>query len=81
MVRIVRAHTPIRRLVLRHTRELLRGYFGIGMLTTRIAERSVDDRFVEMTGAERALYEAVEEYARAPGTRREPPSARRWGSR
>ena len=61
-VRIVRAHTPIRRLVSRHTRELLRGYFRTGMLTTPIAERSVDDRFVEMTGAERALYEAVEEY-------------------
>ena len=61
-VRIVRAHTPIRRLVSRHTRELLRRYFRTGMLATRIADRSVDDRFVEMTAGERALYEAVEKY-------------------
>ena len=70
-VRIVRAHTPIRRLVSRHTRELLRGYFRTGMLATPIAERSVDDRFVEMTGAERALYEAVEEYVAGTWNRAE----------
>ena len=59
---IVQAHTPIRRLVSRHTRELLRRYFKAGMLTTPIAERSVKDRFVDMTSEERALYDAVEEY-------------------
>ena len=61
-LRIVQAHTPIRRLVSRHTRALLRRYFQAGMLTTPIAERSVDDRFVDMTPEERALYGAVEEY-------------------
>ena len=61
-LRIVQAHTPIRRLVSRHTRELLRRYFKAGMLTTPIADRSVDDRFVDMTPGERALYQAVEEY-------------------
>ena len=61
-LRIVQAHTPIRRLVSRHTRELLRRYFKAGMLTTPIAERSVKDRFVDMTSEERALYDAVEEY-------------------
>ena len=61
-LRIVQAHTPIRRLVSRHTRALLRRYFKAGMLTTPIAERSVDDRFVDMTPEERALYGAVEEY-------------------
>ena len=61
-LRIVQAHTPIRRLVSRHTRELLRRYFKAGMLTTPIAERSVKDRFVDMTPEERALYGAVEEY-------------------
>ena len=61
-LRIVQAHTPIRRLVSRHTRELLRRYFKAGMLTTPIAERSVKDRFVDMTSEERALYGAVEEY-------------------
>ena len=61
-LRIVQAHTPIRRLVSRHTRALLRRYFQAGMLTTPIAERSVNDRFVDMTPEERALYGAVEEY-------------------
>ena len=70
-VRIMRTHTPIRRLVSRHTRELLRGYLGTGMLTTPIAERSVDDRFVGMTGGERALYEAVEEYVAGTWNRAE----------
>ena len=72
---VLRAHTPIRRLVSRHTRETLRGYFRAGLLSAPVAERGVDDRFVEMTPAERALYEAVEEYisttwARAVGGER-----------
>ncbi len=61
-LRIVQAHTPIRRLISRHTRALLRRYFKAGTLTTPIAERSVDDRFIDMSGEERALYDAVEEY-------------------
>ena len=59
---LVRAHTPIRRLVSRHTRELLRRYFKSGMLSTPIAERQVEDRFIDMTSAERELYDAVEAY-------------------
>ena len=59
---LVRAHTPIRRLVSRHTRELLRRYFKCGMLSTPIAERRVEDRFIDMTLAERELYDAVEAY-------------------
>ena len=59
---LVRAHTPIRRLVSRHTRELLRRYFKSGMLSTPIAERRVEDRFIDMTPAERELYDAVEAY-------------------
>ena len=61
-IRIMRAGTPLRRLVSRHTRELLRRYFRAGMLDTQIAERRVEDRFLEMTPEERELYEAVEEY-------------------
>ena len=61
-VGIMQAHTPIRRLVSRHTRELLRRYFKAGMLTTPIADRQVEDRFIEMTPEERALYDAVEDY-------------------
>ena len=59
---IMRAHTPIRRLVSRHTRDLLRRYFKAGMLSTPIAERRVEDRFIEMTPDERALYDAVQDY-------------------
>ena len=61
-VRIMRAHTPMRRLVSRHTRELLRRYFKAGLLTTPIADRRVEDRFLEMTPEERVIDEAVEDY-------------------
>ena len=61
-VGIMRAHTPIRRLVSRHTRELLRQYFKAGMLTTPIADRQAQDPFIEMMPEERALYDAVEDY-------------------
>ena len=59
---IMRAGTPIRRLVSRNTRELLRRYFQNGMMTTPIAERHVEDRFLEMSDAERGIYDVVEEY-------------------
>ena len=59
---VLRAHTPIRRLISRHTRALLRRYFREGRLKTPIAERRVDDRFLDLTAAERAVYEAVERY-------------------
>ncbi len=59
---LVRAHTPIRHLVSRHTREVLRRYFRAGMLSTPVAERRVDDRFIPMTAAERAVYDDVEDY-------------------
>ena len=61
-VRIMRANTLLRKLISRHTRELLRRYFKAGLLTTRIADRDVEDRFLEMTPDERRLYEAVEDY-------------------
>ena len=61
-LRLMKAHTPVRQLVSRHTRELLRRYHDKGLLDTRIADRKVEDRFVEMTAEERALYEAVENY-------------------
>ena len=61
-IQIMRANTPIRRLVSRHTRELLRRYFKAGLLTTPIADRRVEDRFLEMTLEERSIYDAVEDY-------------------
>ena len=74
-VAVMRAHTPIRHLVSRHTRDLLRGYFKAEMLATPVAARKVEDRFIAMTAAERALYEDVEDYiseacARAPAGER-----------
>ena len=61
-IAIMRTHTPIRRLVSRHTRELLRRYASARMLSTPIAKRHVEDRFIEMSDDERDLYKAVEEY-------------------
>ena len=59
---VMRAYTPIRHLISRHTRELLRRYFKAGMITTPIADREVRDEFIEMTAVEREIYEAVEDY-------------------
>ena len=59
---LMRARTPVRALVSRHTRGLLRKYAAKGALDTPIAERRVEDRFVAMTPGERALYEDVETY-------------------
>ena len=61
-IAVLRAHTPIRRLISRHTRELLRRYAAAGKLSTSIADRQVEDRFIDMSEAERDLYEAVDEY-------------------
>ena len=61
-VRVMLANTPIRRLISRHTRELLRRYAADGVLSTAIANRQVHDRFVALSEAERSLYEAVDEY-------------------
>lgn len=59
-VRIMLGHTPISALVSRHTRALLRRYRAEGKLDARIATRVVADRFIDMSPAERELYEATE---------------------
>ena len=74
-LRLMRARTPVRRLLSRHTRALLRRYHRQGLLKAPIAERRVKDCFVEMTEGERELYEAVESYishtyGQATGTER-----------
>ena len=63
-VTVIRGCTPLRHLISRHTRELLRRYAKEGMLDTSIADRDVNDHFVEMSEAERELYDAVEGYIR-----------------
>lgn len=61
-IRLMKANTPVRHLVSRHTRELLRRYFKVGKLKTRIADRQVEDRSVDLSAAERRVYQEVEEY-------------------
>lgn len=61
-VHIMRAHTPIRVLISRHTRELLREYYKAGKISTPIADRHVDDVFIALSPAERQVYDAVEDY-------------------
>lgn len=61
-IQLMKANTPVRRLVSRHTRELLRRYFKAGKLKTRIADRQVEDRSVDLSEAERRVYQEVEEY-------------------
>ncbi len=59
---IMRIRTPVQGLISRHTRELLRRYAGQGRIKRSIADRQVEDRFLEMTARERAMYLAVEDY-------------------
>ena len=61
-IRIMQSATPVARLISRHTRELLRRYFKAGKITIPIADREVNDLLVPLSPAERAVYEAVEDY-------------------
>lgn len=61
-LQLMRATTPVSKLVSRHTRDLLRRYHKAGTLSTPIATRAVVDEFIDMTPAERGVYEAIEDY-------------------
>lgn len=61
-LRLMRLHTPVNRLISRHTRAVLRRYFKEGKISTPIADRHVEDRFIDLSPNERSLYEAVEDY-------------------
>ena len=61
-IKLLKATSPIKHLISRHTRELLRQYFKAGKMTSRIADRAVTDEFINLSDDERAIYEAVENY-------------------
>lgn len=61
-LRLMRANSPVGRLISRHTRELLRRYHKAGKLSTPIATRIVEDKFIDLSDDERGIYEAVEDY-------------------
>jgi superfamily II DNA or RNA helicase len=54
--------TPVQGLISRHSRNLLRAYKQQGSMDLAIGTRHVDDRFLESTPQERALYDAVEDF-------------------
>jgi ERCC4-related helicase len=59
---LLRGFSPVRCLMARHTRELLRLYHQQGNLDAPIAKRSVCDVPVELSQAERDLYDDVEDH-------------------
>jgi SNF2 family DNA or RNA helicase len=67
--------TPVQGLISRHSRNLLRAYKQQGSTDLAIGTRQVDDRFLESSPEERALYDAVEDfistqYAQATGQKK-----------
>ena len=62
LVEVLKACSPLRWRMVRHTRELLRSYRRAGKLDLPLAEREVKDIPVEMTPAESELYAQVEDY-------------------
>jgi len=62
LVALLKSCSPIYHRMSRHTRTLLRQYFKKGLLDSPIAERKVTDKAVELSPAERQLYDQVEDY-------------------
>jgi hypothetical protein len=60
----LRAHTPMRDRVFRHTRGTMRRYQEQGLLPADlvIPRRTIRDEFIELSPAERALYERIDAY-------------------
>jgi superfamily II DNA or RNA helicase len=59
---IIAQQTPVRRLVFRNTRELLRRYHARGILRETVPVRSVAQRWIVMRPDEDALYRRIDEY-------------------
>ena len=71
-LRILRRNSPVGRLISRNTRDLLRQYYKAGLISTPIADRDVDDRFLNLSEDERRIYELVETYIRETYNRASP---------
>ncbi len=61
-VGMVKQHTPLRRLVFRNTRQLMREYARRGLLQDNVPVRDPRLVWIPMRDEERALYERIEEY-------------------
>ena len=61
-IALIRRTTPVRYLISRHTRDLLRKYAQAGKIDARIANRKVEDRFIHLSPEESTLYTRVEDY-------------------
>jgi len=61
-VSLVKRHTPLRRLVSRNTRHLLREYVQQGLLQANVPDRDPRLVWISMRDEEQALYERIEEY-------------------
>jgi len=59
---MLKQHTPLRRLVFRNTRQLLREYTQRGLLKENVPDRDPRLEWIAMREEERALYERIEEY-------------------
>lgn len=65
VVHLLQRYTPVRFLMMRQTRELLRYYYKQGLLDCPIQQRDPRDIAVELSSAERLLYDEVESYITA----------------
>jgi superfamily II DNA or RNA helicase len=61
-VAMLKEHTPLRRLVYRNTRPLLREYARRGLLQGKVPVRGPELEWIPMRAAERTLYDRIEEY-------------------
>ncbi|MGA8830285.1 MAG: helicase-related protein, partial [Desulfomonilaceae bacterium] len=62
LIAMIKKFTPLKRLMKRSTRRLLRAYKEKGLLTGSVPERHPKPEWIQMDPDERALYERIEEY-------------------
>ncbi|MFW6126503.1 MAG: DEAD/DEAH box helicase, partial [Chloroflexota bacterium] len=62
LLEAIRHHDPVRRLMYRHTRELLKGYHQQGLMKEHVPERRPDPVWLPMSPEEQRLYRDVEAY-------------------